>query len=90
MDCRGYRLHLDGRVLAYAGDTIATPPLDDLVRGADVAITEATAPEGSGVHTGWDEARALAARHSGTRFVFNHLHSGSIAGAASDLDVLDV
>ena len=90
MDCRGYRIHLDGRLLAYAGDTIASPPLDDLVRDADVAITEATAPDGSGVHTSWAEAEALAARHSGTRFIFNHLHSGSVTGAAADLEVLDV
>ena len=90
MDCRGYRIQVDGRVLAYAGDTIASPPLDDLVQDADVAITEATAPDGSGVHTGWDEAKALAARHSGTRFIFNHLHSGSVPGAAFDLQVLDV
>jgi ribonuclease BN (tRNA processing enzyme) len=90
MDCRGYRLHLDGRVLAYAGDTIASRPLDDLVRDADVAITEATAPDGSGVHTTWDEAQALATRHAGTRFIFNHLHNGSIAGAAADFDVVDV
>jgi ribonuclease BN (tRNA processing enzyme) len=90
MDCRGYRLHLDGRVLAYAGDTIVSPPLEELVRDADVAITEATAPDGSGVHTSWDEARALAARHSRTRFIFNHLHGGSMAGAAADFDVVDV
>ena len=70
MDCRGYRLHLDGRVLAYAGDTTASPPLDELVRGADVAITEATGPDSAGVHTSWDEAQALATRHPQTRFLF--------------------
>jgi ribonuclease BN (tRNA processing enzyme) len=90
MDCRGYRLHLEGRVLAYAGDTIVSPPLEQLVRDVDVAITEATAPDGSGVHTSWDEAHALAARHSGTRFIFNHLHGGSTVGAAADFDVVDV
>jgi len=90
MDCRGYRLHLDGRLLAYAGDTIVSPPLEQLVRGADIAITEATAPDGSGVHTSWDEAQALAARHSNTRFIFNHVHGGSTAGAAADFDVIEV
>ena len=94
MDCRGYRLHLDGRVLAYAGDTTAGPPLDDLVRGAAVAITEATAPGPTPGHTSWDEARALAARHPGTRFLFNHVFagdpSGTLPGAAEDLAVLDV
>ena len=90
MDCRGYRLHLDGRVLAYAGDTIFSPPLEELVRGADVAITEATSPLPSEVHTSWDEAQELAARHPTTRFIFNHVHGGFTPGAAADFDVLDV
>jgi ribonuclease BN (tRNA processing enzyme) len=89
-DVRGYRLDLDGRVLAYAGDTTATPPLDELVQGATVAITEATGPDGAGVHTSWDEARALAARHPETRFLFNHVFSGTISGAADDLSVFEI
>lgn len=88
-DCRGYRIRVDGRILAYAGDTIASAPLDQLVRGAEVAITEATGPGHSEVHTSWDEAEALAARHPGTRFIFNHLFSSTIRGAAMDLDVID-
>jgi ribonuclease BN (tRNA processing enzyme) len=89
LDCRGYRLTLDGRVLAYAGDTMATPPLDELVDGADVAITEATAPGDVPSHTSWEQAAALATRHSGTRFFFNHLYSGDVEGAAQDLEVID-
>ena len=91
MDCRGYRLHLDGRVLAYAGDTTAGAPLDQLVRGADVAITEATAPDGSdGVHTTWAEAAELSRRHPRTRFLFNHVYSGQTENAVRDLEVVDV
>jgi ribonuclease BN (tRNA processing enzyme) len=91
MDCRGYRLHLGGRVLAYAGDTTATPPLDELVRGAAVAITEATAPDAGSVHTSWAEAQALAARHHPeTRFLFNHVAMGTPPGAVEDLAVIDV
>ena len=90
LDCRGYRLHLDGRVLAYAGDTTATPPLDELVRDADVAITEATGPGRIDVHTSWEEAQALAARHPGTRFLFNHLFAGTTPGAVVDLTTVDI
>ncbi len=90
MDCRGYRLHLEGRVLAYAGDTTASPPLERLVEGADIAITEATAPAESSVHTSWSEAEALAARHPSTRFIFNHVHSGQLDRAATDLRIMDV
>ena len=90
LDCRGYRLHIDGKILAYAGDTQATPPLDELVRDADIAITEATGPGEVDVHTGWDEAHALAKRHPGTHFLFNHLFAGTTPGAVEDLAVLEV
>lgn len=90
MVTRGYRLHLDGRILAYSGDTTATPPLDRLVEGADVAVTEATAPADSGVHTSWEQAASLARRHPNTRFFFNHLYAGHIEGDVSDLQVIDV
>lgn len=90
MECRGYRLEIGGRVLAYAGDTEATPPLDELVEGADVAITEATAPGQVTSHTSWEEAAALTARHPRTRFLFNHVYEGELANAAHDLEVIDV
>jgi ribonuclease BN (tRNA processing enzyme) len=89
MDCRGYRLMLEGRALAYAGDTTATPPLEDLVRGADLAITEATAPGEVSAHTSWEEAAALAARHPSTRFFFNHVFQGEPEGGVHDLEVID-
>jgi ribonuclease BN (tRNA processing enzyme) len=89
MDSRGYRLTLDGRVLAYAGDTTATPPLEELVRGADVVITEATAPGEVPGHTGWEEAAALAERHPTTRFLFNHVFQGEPEGGVHDLEVMD-
>ncbi|HEX6349632.1 MAG TPA: MBL fold metallo-hydrolase, partial [Candidatus Dormibacteraeota bacterium] len=88
--CTGYRLHLDGRILAYAGDTEMTPPLERLVSGAQVVITEATGPGHPHSHTGWEEAQALAARHPHTRFFFNHVYAGELAGAVHDLEVIDV
>ena len=90
MGCTGYRLHLGGRVLAYAGDTEMTPPLERLVTGADVVITEATGPGRPHSHTSWEDAQALAARHPGTRFFFNHVYTGDLRGAVSDLEVVDV
>lgn len=86
----GYRLLLDGRVLAYAGDTRATPALDQLVEGADVAITEATGPGEVATHTSFEEAAALRARHPKTRFFFNHIFSGDPPDAAHDLQVAQV
>jgi hypothetical protein len=40
-------------------------------------------------HTSWEEAAALAARHPGTRFLFNHVYQGDLVDAARDLEVLD-
>jgi len=50
----------------------------------------ATGPGHPHTHTGWEEAEALAARHPGTRFLFNHVYAGELTGAVHDLDVVDV
>ena len=86
----GYRLHVDGRTLAYSGDSEATAELERLVEGANVAVVEATGPGHPKDHTSWEEAVALEARHPSTRFIFTHLYSGELEGAAADFQVLDV
>jgi ribonuclease BN (tRNA processing enzyme) len=86
----GYRIWVDGRILAYSGDTEATAPLDELVAGADVAIVEATGPGDVFSHMSWESATALKKRHPKTRFMFNHLYNGTVAGAVKDLQVIEV
>jgi phosphoribosyl 1,2-cyclic phosphodiesterase len=88
--CTGYRLRIGGRLLAYSGDTIASPPLDRLVAGAEIAIVEATSPGAPYSHLSWEEANALRDRHPDTRFLFVHVHAGTLDGAVADLGVLDV
>ncbi|MGH7903942.1 MAG: MBL fold metallo-hydrolase [Candidatus Dormibacteraceae bacterium] len=90
MGCIGYRLRIGDRLLVYSGDTQPTPPLDRLVQGADVAIVEATGPGGVPTHSSWEDAAALAARHPKTRFLWNHIYGGTLPGAVSDLEVVDV
>ena len=85
----GYRIHIDGRILAYSGDTEATAPLDALVEGADIAIVEATGPGDVFSHVSWESARDLKKRHPKTRFMFNHLYSGTVDGAVNDLQVIE-
>jgi ribonuclease Z len=85
----GYRIHIDGRILAYSGDTESTPPLDRLVKGADVAIVEATGPGDVYSHMSWEAAAALVKRHPKTRFLFNHVYSGKVRGAVRDLQVIE-
>jgi hypothetical protein len=86
----GYRIWVDGRVLAYSGDTEATAPLDELVDGADLAVVEATGPGDVFSHMSWESATALKERHPKTRFMFNHLYNGTVAGAVEDLQVIEV
>lgn len=86
----GYRFHINGVVLAYSGDTEPTPPLDKLVEGTDVAIVEATGPGDVFSHMNWEAAGELKKRHPKTRFLFNHIYSGTVEGAVSDLQVVEV
>jgi ribonuclease BN (tRNA processing enzyme) len=86
----GYRIEVDGRLLAYSGDTEPTAPLDKLVEGADVAIVEATGPGDVFSHMSWENAAELKRRHPKTRFMFNHLYSGTVEDAVNDLQVVEV
>ncbi len=86
----GYRIWVNGRIIAYSGDTEATSPLDALVEGADVAIVEATGPGDVFSHMSWENAAALRKRHPKTRFMFNHLYDGTVDGAVADLQVIQV
>ena len=86
----GYRIWVDGRILAYSGDTEPTAPLDELVDGADLAIVEATGPGDVFSHMSWEAATALKKRHPKTRFMFNHVYAGTVPGAVRDLQVIEV
>ena len=90
MGSLGYRLHINGKLVAYSGDTEPTAPLDKLVEGADVAIVEATGPGDVFSHMSWEAAAKLKKRHAGTRFFFNHVYSGTVPGAVKDLQVIEV
>ena len=86
----GYRIWVDGKILAYSGDTEPTAPLDELVEGTDIAIVEATGPGDVFSHMSWDDATALKKRHPTTRFMFNHVYGGTVDGAVDDLQVIEV
>ena len=86
----GYRIHVNGKLIAYSGDTEPTAPLEKLVGGADIAIVEATGPGEVVTHMSWEAAKDLKKRHPKTRFFFNHLYAGTVAGAVKDLQVVVV
>jgi ribonuclease BN (tRNA processing enzyme) len=54
----GFRVHVDGAVVAYTGDTAPGPHIEALARGADVLIVEAGGPW-PGIHCSWDDVVAL-------------------------------
>jgi len=62
----GYRVHLDGRTVAYTGDTRACPAVDALAAGADLLIVECGDGSTPGapptIHLAWTEVFALRER----------------------------
>ena len=90
MGSNGYRIHVNGKVVAYSGATEPTAPLDKLVQGADAAIVEATGPGDVFSHMSWEAATKLRKRHPDTRFFVNHVYSGTVTGAVKDLQVIEV
>ena len=51
---------------------------------------EATGPGDVFSHMSWEAASELKARHPKTRFMFNHLYAGTVDGAVTDLQVVEV
>ena len=77
--CFGFRVELDGRALAYSGDTVMCDALADLARGADVFVVECSCWEErcGTVHLGMDDIRALRKELGPTpAFVLTHLDPG--------------
>ena len=77
----GFTLKADGAKLT--GTTMGPD-------GADVAIVEATGPGDVFSHMSWESASELKSRHPKTRFMFNHLYSGTVEDAVTDLQVVEV
>ncbi|WP_236794893.1 MBL fold metallo-hydrolase [Amycolatopsis sp. GM8] len=73
----GVRISHGGRTLAYTGDTGPCDSLDELARGADVLLAEATwtdAPERpAGVHLSGKQAGTLARRGDVGRVLLTHV-----------------
>jgi ribonuclease BN (tRNA processing enzyme) len=85
--CHGIRLELEGRVIAYSGDTSWTDTLLDLARGADVFIVECqawdTPPPG---HMGFDDLRRHLPALDARRVLLTHMGEPMLARAAEAID----
>lgn len=82
VEAYAYRLEAGGRVLAYSGDCAPCPGLDEVARGADLALVEAAFTEAPlaggkknepGIHHTGREAGELAARVGADRLVVTHV-----------------
>lgn len=76
----GFRVEADGGVVAYTGDTGATPRLTDLMRGADLVLADSAFVDGRdhavGVHmSGRQVAEAAEAAGGVKRLVLTHIPS---------------
>jgi ribonuclease Z len=81
--CYGFRIEVEGKVIAFSGDTKPCAVMDELARGADLLIHECTFPEamiqhrlksgvGTAAHTSPTELGTLAARAGVKSLVATH------------------
>ena len=77
MHAFGYRATINGRTVAYTGDTMFCDEIYELARGADVLVLDCTYTEGSGPeHMGLDDARVIRQHVAPeTTIVLTHLDS---------------
>ena len=78
LPCFGFRAEIDGRTIAYSGDTVFCEPLVELGQGADVFVIECSYwEESGGVHIDPAGIRELRRRLGPTpKFVLTHLEAG--------------
>jgi ribonuclease BN (tRNA processing enzyme) len=80
----GYRITVDGAVIAYTGDTAPGQHILELARGAEVLITECGGP--LGVHCNWDDVVAIRKElPPATRVLVTHYDPATVP----DLPALD-
>jgi len=87
LECFGYRAEVDGRIVAYSGDSVYCEPLVELADGADVFVVECSCWEDTcGPHLGPNEIRELRRRLGPrTTFILTHLDGG-----VAELDIENV
>ena len=86
----GYRAEIDGRTIAYSGDTVMCPPLVPLADGADVFVVECSCwGDQCGPHLSPRDILALREKISpSTKFVLTHIGGGEAPQSLKDAGVL--
>ena len=90
LDAFGYRVEIDGKVLAYSGDSRMCPPLVPLADGADVFVCECSCwGDNCGPHL--NPAQVLQLRHqisAKTKFILTHIGAGDAPQPLLDAGML--
>ena len=90
IDALGFRVRLQGGVVAYSGDTGYGEALLSIAEGADLLIAECGGDREHG-HMEWDDVRALrAALDPSTRLLVTHYDPLSVPEWARDLDGVEL
>lgn len=72
----GYKVRVEGKVIAYSGDTAWTEALVELADGADLFIAECSLYESrSEIHMSYPDFVANRGRLNCKRFLLTHLHA---------------
>lgn len=76
MDALGFSVNIDGKTVAYTGDTMYCEEVYALAEGADVFVVDCTYAEGTGPeHMGLDEVKKIRKRIAPeTTIVLTHLN----------------
>ena len=93
MHAFGYRASINGKTIAYTGDTMFCEEIFELAEGADVLVVDCTYSEGRGPeHMGLDDARAIRAKvRPETAIVLTHMNSQpDINGMANVVTAADL
>ena len=82
LTCLSLRVEVDGRVIAFSGDTRWTPTLAEIARGADLFVCEcSTYQTPLASHISYSELLDHAAELHGTRTILTHLGPEALAHA---------
>ena len=86
----GFRVQLDGRTVAYTGDTRLCPAVERLAEGADLLIAECGGDAEHG-HMSWDDIRALRETlPASTRILVTHYAEPADRAALEAIDGLEL
>ncbi len=87
MQAMGYRARINGKTVAYTGDTMFCDEIYELARGADVLVVDCTYSEGCGPeHMGLDDVKLIRQKVAPeTAIVLTHMNSQPVTNGLNNV-----